>query len=100
MSVLDGLPGIFTDTFGEAVIVPNGLGGINTITAIVRTQDDEEDLFETATIRGSKVLHAKTVDIEHVKDGSYIQVGPVMYLAGNPMDDRGGMSKIPLRTLK
>lgn len=98
MGFFDGLPSMFVDTFGQTVEVRSETGGIVQINAIVRTEDDDQTLFEGGTVRGSRVLHARSEDVQHMKEGDQIFLGSDIYKAGALIRDRHGMTRIPMHT--
>lgn len=93
----DDLPDVFTETFGQDVTVPALGGGTTTITAIIRTEDGEQSIYDTPTVRGETVMHARTEDVSHMVADDEVTVDGVTYLASPGVDDRKGMTRIPLR---
>lgn len=98
MGIFDGLPTIFTGTFGQAVTIPASGGGTIEITAIVRNEEMGADVFgDTGVVRWERAVHARTADVDHVEYGDTITIDGTDYLAEAPTDMRNGMTRIGLR---
>lgn len=97
--IFDDLPGIFTGTFGQVVEINSEIGATVEINAIIRTEDDDRSLFDGSTVRSSKVMHAQTADIAHMSEGDLVFIGTSIFKIGAKIDDRHGMTRMPLHPI-
>jgi len=94
MSVFDGLPGIFTATFGQAVtILPPG-GGSFVVQGIYQSRST--DAF--GVVQPEAMLHVTATDAALILDGALVNIGDAWFIPQVSEPDGKGM--VPFRLEK
>lgn len=98
MSVFDGLPGVFTGTFGDTVTISPVSGDPFPVTGILRTKADV-DIADIGAVIQQTNLSLADADADLIAEGDQVTSGAVSYRTRDRMKDGRGMTKINLELI-